>query len=185
MNHHRTILGVSSTASREEIDQAYKDLVKVWHPDRFMHDPKLQSKAQEKLKEINLAYKFLKKSESNFESATQSNFYKKAEYSASKAPTASLKDFLGWIDLAVPLIAGILIWNVFHSDFLPQKEMNVPFAREYFSMGDTKDIVRDFQGPPDRILTNSLGRGETWVYNNHSILFDRHGRVNGLSAKEI
>jgi curved DNA-binding protein CbpA len=32
----------------------------VWHPDRFPNDPRLQEKAQEKLKEINLAYDYLK-----------------------------------------------------------------------------------------------------------------------------
>ena len=31
-------------------------MAKVWHPDRFGHDERLQKKAQEKLKEINEAY---------------------------------------------------------------------------------------------------------------------------------
>lgn len=43
-------------ASLEEVKQAYRDLAKVWHPDRFSHDHRLQRKAQEKLKEINYAY---------------------------------------------------------------------------------------------------------------------------------
>ena len=34
-------------------------MAKVWHPDRFVHDPRLQEKAQEKLKEINEAYEQL------------------------------------------------------------------------------------------------------------------------------
>lgn len=43
----------------EELKKAYRDLVKVWHPDRFGGNPGLQRKAQEKLKEINLAYERL------------------------------------------------------------------------------------------------------------------------------
>ncbi len=35
---------------------AYKDMVRVWHPDRFAGNPRLRAKADEKLKEINLAY---------------------------------------------------------------------------------------------------------------------------------
>lgn len=47
-------------ASMEEVKQGYKDLVRVWHPDRFAQDPRLKKKAEEKLKEINVAYGELK-----------------------------------------------------------------------------------------------------------------------------
>jgi hypothetical protein len=40
----------------EEVQTAYKDLVKVWHPDRFGDDLKLRAIAEEKLKEINQAF---------------------------------------------------------------------------------------------------------------------------------
>jgi DnaJ domain len=50
------LLGVSPGVSAQELKAAHRDLSKVWHPDRFAHDPRLQEKAQEKLKEINEAY---------------------------------------------------------------------------------------------------------------------------------
>lgn len=50
------LLGVSRGASSQELKTAHRDMAKVWHPDRFAHDPRLQQKAQEKLKEINEAY---------------------------------------------------------------------------------------------------------------------------------
>ncbi len=53
-------LELDQDASGEEIKQAYKDLVMVWHPDRFSHNPRLQHKAQEKLKRFNQAYEHLK-----------------------------------------------------------------------------------------------------------------------------
>lgn len=53
------LLGVRPDASRQELKAAYRDLTKVWHPDRFAHDPRLQQKAEEKLKEINKAYEQL------------------------------------------------------------------------------------------------------------------------------
>ena len=53
------LLGVKPGVSIRELKAAHRDLAKVWHPDRFQHDPRLQEKAQEKLKEINEAYDLL------------------------------------------------------------------------------------------------------------------------------
>jgi hypothetical protein len=53
------LLGVKPGVSSGELKAAHRDLAKVWHPDRFGHDPRLQEKAQEKLKEINEAYELL------------------------------------------------------------------------------------------------------------------------------
>lgn len=50
------VLGLEFGASWEEVNQAYKDLAFIWHPDRIPTDnPRLQEKAEEKLKEINHA----------------------------------------------------------------------------------------------------------------------------------
>jgi hypothetical protein len=59
MDKYYQILGLNPGASEEEIKQTYKDLVNVWHPDRFSN-PRLKEKANEKLKEINEAYDKLK-----------------------------------------------------------------------------------------------------------------------------
>ena len=53
------LLGVKPGVSMRELKAAHRDLAKVWHPDRFLHDPRLQEKAQEKLKEINQAYELI------------------------------------------------------------------------------------------------------------------------------
>jgi curved DNA-binding protein CbpA len=51
--------GLKPGATREELKAAYRDLARVWHPDRFTHDPGLQTRAQERLKQINEAYNSL------------------------------------------------------------------------------------------------------------------------------
>jgi hypothetical protein len=54
-------LELDPDATPIEIKQAYRDLAKVWHPDRFPEDDsRLRKKAEEKLKEINEAYEILK-----------------------------------------------------------------------------------------------------------------------------
>lgn len=50
------ILDIEPGASLEDVKRSYRELVKVWHPDRFRGDSKLQAKAEEKLKRINIAY---------------------------------------------------------------------------------------------------------------------------------
>jgi curved DNA-binding protein CbpA len=54
------VLELDQDASLDEVRQAYKDLVNVWHPDRFSNNPRLRQKAEEKLKEANLAYRGVK-----------------------------------------------------------------------------------------------------------------------------
>jgi DnaJ domain len=62
------VLELKSDASENEIKEAYRVLVKVWHPDRFQADTKLRTAAEEKLKALNTAYVFLteKRSTTNY-----------------------------------------------------------------------------------------------------------------------
>ena len=53
-------LGLEYGISPEEVENAYRELSKVWHPDRFLKEsPSLQQKAREKQREINQAYERL------------------------------------------------------------------------------------------------------------------------------
>ena len=54
-------LDLKNGASIDDAKKAYKDMVRVWHPDRFAGNPRLRAKANEKLKEINIAYGEIKK----------------------------------------------------------------------------------------------------------------------------
>jgi len=57
------ILGLPPGAPKEDVKRAYLDLVQVWHPDRFTHNPRLQKKAEDNVKRINDAYEALKEYE--------------------------------------------------------------------------------------------------------------------------
>lgn len=54
------VLGVSENADEETIKKAYKELVKKYHPDKYVNNP-LADLAAEKMKEINKAYDMLTK----------------------------------------------------------------------------------------------------------------------------
>ena len=56
LDQYYRVLGLELGASLEAVNQAYRDLAFIWHPDRIPKDNlRLQQKAQEKLKEINHA----------------------------------------------------------------------------------------------------------------------------------
>ncbi len=57
------VLGLPPGTALADIKKAYLDLAQVWHPDRFVHDPRLQQKAQDNLKRINEAYEILQSSD--------------------------------------------------------------------------------------------------------------------------
>jgi curved DNA-binding protein CbpA len=55
------LLELPENTSLANVRAAYLELVKVWHPDRFPGDIALQTRAQEKLKQINIAYETIVK----------------------------------------------------------------------------------------------------------------------------
>lgn len=59
-NNPYKVLGVSETATQDEIRSAYLNLVKKYHPDKYI-DSDLKEVANEKLMEVNEAYELLTK----------------------------------------------------------------------------------------------------------------------------
>ncbi len=56
LDSYYRVLGLEPGATMEEVNQAYRDLVFVWHPDRLPKDnPRLQEIADRKIKELNQA----------------------------------------------------------------------------------------------------------------------------------
>lgn len=54
------VLELEEGASPESVDRAYRELSRVWHPDRFASDsPSMQERAQRKQQEVNAAYERL------------------------------------------------------------------------------------------------------------------------------
>jgi hypothetical protein len=53
------VLELEKTHCLQEVKQAYRDIVFVWHPDRLEHNERIKKKAEKKLQQINLAYEIL------------------------------------------------------------------------------------------------------------------------------
>ena len=106
-------LGLESNASPEEVKKAYRDLVQVWHPDRFSHDDRLRLIAQEKLKEINGAFELLKAASFESSIAPEPTQSAEAEPTSSdadqgeEAPPTAGKRIALWVTLNILALAVI------------------------------------------------------------------------------
>ena len=62
------VLGISSSASDDEVKDAYRKLARKYHPDNYVNNP-LSDLATEKMKEINEAYDEVQRQRKNGGSA--------------------------------------------------------------------------------------------------------------------
>lgn len=62
-NEALRLLELAPGYSQAELKEAYRDMLKVWHPDRFPSDSPLHARALERTKRINTAFSFLGKLE--------------------------------------------------------------------------------------------------------------------------
>ena len=53
------VLEIDRSTPYAEIKKAYRDLVKIWHPDRFSHDTRLQEKCEKRTQDLNIAFREL------------------------------------------------------------------------------------------------------------------------------
>ena len=56
---HYETLGISNDANAERVKQAYRSLVKAFHPDMFPSGSEAQVEAGRRIREINVAYSIL------------------------------------------------------------------------------------------------------------------------------
>ena len=93
------VLGVKPGASEEEIKAAYKELVKKYHPDKYVDNP-LADLAEQKLQEVNEAYNMLMKKPSSSGSsggyASQGGYaYQSSSASQSSYDSQDAYDYTG------------------------------------------------------------------------------------------
>jgi len=82
MNDPYSVLGVSPSASDDDVKKAYRELARKYHPDNY-HDNPLADLASEKMKEINEAYDTITKNREAGSSYSGGSAYQSRSYQQS------------------------------------------------------------------------------------------------------
>ena len=109
MNDPYSVLGVSPSASDEEVKKAYRELARKYHPDNYQNNP-LADLAEEKMKEINEAYDQITKQRAgggssgsyggSYQSAYQSSYQGGYSSASSNQTYAQIRGMINAGDLA-------------------------------------------------------------------------------------
>lgn len=92
IHENLTLLELTVPFTRESLHEHYRDLIQIWHPDRYVHNERLKTKAEEKLKLINEAYENLSKNYDAINrhgSKKQTSFRSEAESKTAARPKNS------------------------------------------------------------------------------------------------
>jgi hypothetical protein len=171
------ILALRPGATPADIKEAYRDLVKVWHPDRFGSDLRLRQKAEARLKEINEAYRSLQMN-SGARSEIKEDRYRAARErpvsSAAPPPSSSRrasrwKEVLsrrdervaGWIYVGAAIALVFLIgWFVFQQGATRDAAGQSPVPREIPAREATGRAVSGDNAPSTALTNRMLPRKE-------------------------
>ena len=96
-----SVLGVSQSASDDEVKKAYRELARKYHPDNYQNNP-LADLAEEKMKEINEAYDTITKQRSGGYSGSSPGGYggyQQRSYSSGDPAYARIRNLINMGDL--------------------------------------------------------------------------------------
>jgi hypothetical protein len=167
------MLGLKADATDDEIKQTYRDLVKVWHPDRFANDARLRTKAEEHLKEINAAYRALETGSFDREPPSSPQKPEQSSYQAppasksrSRAPHDQTLRFSVYIAsaLLIAAIAGFAVQALRHN--VPGLVVPVPAAQDSTPGPDPVSTTKpSHKAPPRSSDLNSSAKPDFQVWS--------------------
>lgn len=184
MNDPYSVLGVSPSASDEEIKKSYRELVRKYHPDNYHNNP-LSDLAQEKMKEINEAYDQITKNRTGGGNSGSYGGSYSGGYTSSSGGSAEYNQVRVAINSGNLGLAEELLNNASNRN----AEWHFLMGSVCYRKGWLDDARRYFQTAADMDPGNQeyiqalsfAGRGQP--YNPYG--YDYNSRVGGCSACDI
>ena len=154
------VLEIPPGSSFSDIKRSYRDLVRVWHPDRFEQGSALQLKAQSRLAQINEAYEML---EAYSENASKSETGSSSDPTSGRYAAASARARVtAWIKHWSILRSRPGLWfasaGVFLQIGLGLQSAGNPTAIHFVALG-IADILCAIGGT---FIANAKGQNPAW-----------------------
>jgi hypothetical protein len=160
------ILGLKSNASPDEIRQAYRDLVRVWHPDRFGTDARLRAKAEEHLKTINAAFHALESSD--FRTGTPATGPDTASrsqpQSVPRAPVSRDRILRGWLYVGSILLIAAMGGFAVHAFSTSHTRAGAPAIQQRSAPAERAAAKSSRKAPPRVTREASTGKPDFQVW---------------------
>jgi hypothetical protein len=168
-------LGLKSTASPDEIRQAYRDLVKVWHPDRFGTDARLRAKAEEHLKAVNAAFHALESCGFRTDTrAAEPDSASPWEPQSAPRPRASGDRILrGWLYVGALLLIAAMAGFAVHALSSSHTQAAAPAIQQPSAPARPAAAKASRKAPPHPIEEASAGRPDFQVWSLSQAETDR------------
>ena len=171
-----TILGVSSSATDDEIKSAYRALARKYHPDNYGDDNPLKDLANEKMQEINAAYEEIQRMRSSGSSSHGSSGY--GSYSGGSKSTGVYLEIRNLIKAGrfreadrkiaeVPICDRTAEWHFLNSIVLNQKGYVNDAQRELEIACSYDPGNREYQQAKEMFNTRARNYGSSY-YSGYS-----------------
>ncbi|MBP3307945.1 MAG: DnaJ domain-containing protein [Clostridia bacterium] len=183
-----SILGVSRNASDDEIKNAYRQLVKKYHPDNYDGDNPLTDLAKEKMQEINWAYDEIQRIKEEGGYTGGGTYYQSSQgaYTGSSDPVyVEIRQDINahrFADaerklLAIDYAMRVAEWHYLMCLVLMSRKMNADAMRELEIACNMDPSNVEYQRAKEMFNQNAGAYGNTY-YGSESSSYNRR-RYNG------